>query len=119
MLDLLTPLLAVALTIYVKCVSRNDLQLFFRREDFAVGLEIAVVAVLTFAAAPTSSAALQRATLTPWIILGMVLSIWATSACIRKYGWDTDGRLRVVRGILFPNIVGFGMLFGVVMWLRT
>ena len=119
MLDLLTPLLAVVLTIYVKCVSRSDLQFFFRREDFAVGLEIAVVAVLTFAAAPTNNATLQRAAMTPWLVLGMVLAIWATSAWIRKYGWDADGRLRLVRGIVLPNLVGLGLLFGVVMWLRT
>ena len=113
MLDLLMPLLAVALTIYVKCVTRGDAQFYFRKEDFAVGLEISVVAVLMLVAGPAG-----RATTAPWLVLAMMLGVWATSAFIRKYGWDGEGRLHLVRGIVIPDVVGLAMLLGVVLWPR-
>jgi hypothetical protein len=127
LLDIAVPMLAILLTIYTKCVARNDNLVPARREDFAVGLDLAILSVVSFvvsttvnwrhAAQPGAGAeALEKVAGAPWIILAMMVAVWGLSTLVRKCGWDENGQLRWGWGVVVPNALGFGMLLFTVEW---
>lgn len=127
LIDLGVPLLAVLLSVYAKCVSRNDQQKSICPEDFAVGLDLAIAALLIFivSCGVEAERPAHDSTRTgpggcessaPWIVLAMVFAIWALSTLIRKWGWRSNGQLRTGRGVVGPIAVGVAMLLFAVTW---
>src|SRR4051812_232206 len=103
------PLATVSLAVFVKTVSKNDKYSKFAKEDVAVGLQIAVGAVIAFTANAVALA--QRMALIankdstefigvqqqffqiPWIILALTFGLWAISTIVRKLGWQSDSEM--------------------------
>jgi hypothetical protein len=127
LIDIGVPILAAMLSVYAKCVSRNDQHKSMSREDFAVGLDLATAALLILVIswgaeaerAPcqiSNTDAASCATRAPWIVLAMGFAIWALSTLIRKCGWSAAGQLRVGRGVVGPIVAGVLMLLLAVAW---
>jgi hypothetical protein len=124
-LNFAVPLLAVFLTIFLKIVSRNDRFQAFKLEDFAIGPDLSVTGLLLFI---TDSAAKARSILkvpnpehsenleqTPWILLFFVILIWGVSTLVRKKGWDANGELVLLWGVVIPGLFGLTSLVFVVL----
>jgi hypothetical protein len=126
------PLVTVALSIYVKCVSRNDRQAMFKLEDIAVGLDVAVTAILIFLSDSAVKAVLlvksgiktvdinDKLVVAPWMLMLFLLGIWGVSTIVRRIGWKDGERgyeLHPVWGIVFPDAFGFLVLILVVTWI--
>lgn len=120
--------MAVGLSIFLKFVTRNDIHTAFRKEDLAVGLELAVTALLLFVTAsstvardliaePSNAALLAKAQSVPWIIAASLIGIWGMSTLVRKFGWEGDGQLKPFWGIIAPGLFGLAMLFMTVNWI--
>ena len=119
----IVPLLTVVFNIFIKATSQNDRFMDFKKEDFAVGLELAVTGLIIFV---TESANLTRKFLmsegeeylkisnkleaVPWLILGYIMGIWAMSAIIRWLGWKEKDDLKIVWGIVIPDLIGIFFL---------
>jgi hypothetical protein len=122
------PLITVCLSIFIKFVTRNDQHRGFKKEDLAVGLDLALTALLIFI---TSSAHLARSipatnplqkmldqiASVPWIIMAFIVGIWGISTLVRKLGWEDDDKLKIFWGILLPDIFGIFTLIFVVNWI--
>jgi hypothetical protein len=123
------PLITVGLSIFIKFVTRNDKYSGFRKEDLAVGLDLAVTALLIFI---TSSAQLasslplnsppqekvgQLATV-PWILMAFLVGIWGVSTLVRKLGWADGDKLKTFWGIVVPDSFGLLTLLFVVNWIK-
>jgi uncharacterized membrane protein YgcG len=125
------PLITVGLSIFLRYVTRNDHYSGFVKEDLAVGLDLAVTALLLFIAASaqvaqslptitdTGKAAEMATQLSsvPWLLMSFVVGIWAVSTIVRKLGWESDGKLNVGWGIVVPDIFGLVALIFVVNWI--
>lgn len=122
------PLIAVGLSMFVKLVSRNDIHTPFRKEDLAVGLDLAVTALLLFVTAsstiasdllkqPTNTALTEKAQSVPWIMAAYLVGIWGVSTIVRKFGWEDEDKLKVSWGIIAPGIFGLLTLFLTVRWI--
>jgi len=122
------PLITVCLSIFIKYVTRNDKHTGFRKEDTAVGLDLAVTALLIFI---TGSAQLARTlpasnppqilvaklASVPWILMAYLIGIWGVSTIIRKLGWESNDKLKMFWGIILPNVFGLFTLLFVVNWI--
>lgn len=130
-LQFIVPLITVAFTVFLKVVSRNDKFKRFKKEDLAVGLEVAVTALILFITESASLAqqlstqssqvlpkTIEKLTTAPWIILAFVLGIWGVSSTVRWIGWKGDDDLNTGWGIVFPDLFGLLLLFFVVNWIR-
>ena len=127
-LQFCVPLIAVAVSIFLRYVTRNDVHKDFKKEDLAVGLDISVSALLIFIAAssklaqglsktPTDVALLTKSASVPWILSAFILGIWGISTLVRKLGWVADDKLHTFWGIVVPDVFGLlGLLF-VVNWI--
>ena len=121
------PLLASALTIFIKWSSQNDRHAVFKKEDCAIGQELAVVAVFALVAAAPSlvkkaaAAAMPpaSATLAVFQALGILVGLWIISTIVRKAGWKNAQELRWWIGLIIPLLFGLGSLFYVTWWLGT
>ena len=122
------PLITVGVSIFVKYVTRNDKHSGFKKEDAAVGLDLAITALLilitnssqiaiNLPTNPPDQLALKLSEV-PWIIILIVFLIWAISTIVRKFGWEDDNKLRMLRGVILPNIVGIFILLLVVNWIQ-
>lgn len=119
------PLITVGLSIFIKYVTRNDRHSGFRKEDLAVGLDLAVTALLIFITASTQLAknAAQSNQITeqlasvPWILMAFLVGIWGISTVVRKLGWESDDKLKWGWGIVFPGSFGLFTLLFVVNWI--
>lgn len=123
------PLLTVTLSIFVKYVSRNDRHIGFRKEDLAVGLDMAVTALLIFI---TGSAQIANALPTdnppkeivdqlasvPWVLMGFLVGMWGVSTLVRKLGWEDDDKLKIFWGIVVPGLFGLLTLLFAVNWIN-
>jgi len=123
-------MIAVAASVFLKFVTRNDLvhEKSFRKEDLAVGLDIAVTALLLFiaegsklatrlAVAPNNVALQAKLADAPWIIAAFILGIWGVSTLVRKAGWEDEEQLKPVLGIAIPDCFGIASLLLVVNWI--
>ncbi|EME0096352.1 hypothetical protein VXI05_004452 [Vibrio parahaemolyticus] len=122
------PLLTAILSVFVRCVTRNDNHTAFQKEDLAVGFDLSVTGILVYI---TGSAQLMRnipvsdrspeivdkITTIPWILLAMVVSVWAMSTIVRKFGWKEDQKLTNICGIAIPNLFGLFILLLAVNWI--
>lgn len=123
------PLLTVGLSIFIKFVTRNDRYSGFKKEDLAVGLDLAVTALLIFI---TSSAHLatnlplsnppqvrvDQLASVPWILMAFFVGIWGVSTLVRKFGWEDNDKLKIFWGIVVPDSFGLLTLLFVVNWIR-
>lgn len=127
-LQFVVPLIAVGASIFLKYVSRNDSHKAFRKEDLAVGLDLAVTALLLFATSgskaatdlakiPGDAALTEKLASLPWIICGLLVGIWILSTAVRKKGWVGDGSLDTVWGIIIPDVFGVIALLFAVNWI--
>ena len=127
-LQFCVPLIAVAVSIFLKYVTRNDAHKDFKKEDLAVGLDLSVSALLIFIAAsstlaqdlskaPTDVALLTRSAGVPWILSAFILGIWGISTLVRKLGWVEDDKLHMFWGIIVPDVFGLLVLLFVVNWI--
>ncbi|MHB8778759.1 MAG: hypothetical protein ACYC6R_13540 [Anaerolineales bacterium] len=130
-LQFVVPLITVAFTIFLKVVSRNDNFKRFKKDDLAVGLEIAVTALillitesanlaqeLTVQTGQAIPKIVDKLTVAPWIILAFVLGIWGVSSTVRWVGWKGDDDLNIGWGIVVPDLFGLLLLFFVVNWIK-
>lgn len=123
------PLLTVVLSVFVKYVSRNDLHTGFRKEDLAVGLDMAVTALLIFITGsaqiannlpilnPPKDIVTQLASV-PWILMAFLIGMWGISTIVRKLGWEGDDKLKILWGIVVPGLFGFFTLLFSVNWIK-
>lgn len=122
------PLITVALSIFVKYVSRNDRHSGFRKEDLAVGLDMSVTALLIFITGSAHIASslpannppdevVQQLASVPWILMGFVIGIWGVSTVVRKSGWEDDDKLKISWGIIAPGLFGLLTLLFAVNWI--
>lgn len=127
-LQFIVPLITVAFTIFLKVASRNDRHTRFKKDDLAVGLEIAITALILFITESASLAQqlaktqdtkiIEKLSTAPWIILAFVFGIWGTSSIVRWAGWNGDDDLNIGWGIAFPGFFGVLLLLFVVNWIR-
>lgn len=126
-IEFVVPLIAVGLSIFLKYVTRNDKYKGFRKEDLAVGLDLAVSSLLVFI---TSSAQLAVQIQSapdlakndvlagaPWMIAAFFIGLWGVSTIVRKLGWEDDEKLHLWWGIVVPNVFGIILLLIVVNWI--
>lgn len=123
------PLISVIISIFVKYVTKNDNYARFRKEDLAIGLELASIALIILVTDCAAAAAiivqqsapnisLNHKILTgPWIILLFAFGIWGISTIVRKKGWEDQDNLRLFWGILLPDLYGLLTLLFVVNWI--
>jgi hypothetical protein len=127
-LQFCVPLIAVGASVFLKFVTRNDTHKSFRKEDLAVGLDISVTALLIFitagsrmatqlVASPQDTLLQTKLAGAPWIIAAFIIGIWSVSTLVRKAGWGSEDRLKIVCGILIPDVFGVTTLLLVVNWI--
>jgi hypothetical protein len=122
--DFFLPLLSAMITICVKVVSRKDTFMGFTREDFAIGFDISITALILLLTSATKCATdiklnLQSANavsdelrdklaVLPWILFIYVALMWAVSTLVRARGWDTQNNNRPTMfwGIIVPDFFG-------------
>ena len=122
------PLLTVALSIFVKYVSRNDLHTGFRKEDLAVGLDMSVTALLIFITGSAQIAnslpkinppkeVVEQLASVPWVLMAFLIGMWGISTIVRKLGWEDEDKLKTFWGIIFPGLFGLLTLLFAVNWI--
>ncbi len=127
-LQFCVPLIAVAVSIFLRYVTRNDTYKDFKKEDLAFGLELSISALLIFivasskvaqelSKAPTDVTLLAKSAGVPWILSAFILGIWGISTLVRKLGWASDDKLHVFWGIIVPDVFGLLVLLYVVNWI--
>jgi len=129
----IVPLLTTGLSIFVKIVSRNDKFITFKKEDFAIGLETAVTALIILITVTVNELMqLKESTengkslilpekilILPWLLFIIVILLWGVSTMIRKLGWKNENEMDTIWGILLPDILGLGLLIFVVVWVSN
>ena len=121
------PLFTTLFAVFVKIVSRNDKFTAFKKEDFAIGLEIAVTAVLLYISDTLNYASRNKAVnpnsaiqnndkliSVPWILLAFLIGIWGISTLVRKAGWNGEEDMHWWWGIIVPDCFGIISLIYVV-----
>jgi len=122
------PLITVGLSIFIKYVTRNDRHSGFKKEDTAVGLDLAVTALLIFITGSAKLAGdlppsnppadiVEKLAAVPWILMAFIVGIWGVSTLVRKLGWESDDKLKVFWGIIVPDAFGLSVLLFVVNWI--
>jgi uncharacterized membrane protein YgcG len=112
--------------VFIKSVSRNDKHTFFRKEDFAFGLEMGITAILLLLGnsvtiaqqtitEPTQSTTANEKLLTiGWITPMLIFGLWGISTIVRRFGWKSETELKMFWGIVMPNLFGLIILIYVV-----
>ncbi|ENG6063500.1 MULTISPECIES: hypothetical protein [Vibrio] len=122
------PLVTVGLSIFIKYVTRNDRHSGFKKEDVAVGLDLAVTALLIFITGSSQLTAslpptnppvdvVEKLASVPWILMAFIIGIWSVSTIVRKRGWESDDKLKIFWGIVVPDVFGLAVLLFVVNWI--
>jgi len=124
------PLITVVLTILLKLVCRNDKNFRPKKEDFAVGLDIAVIALvflikesanlahqIMIQTTPAPTATVDKLIVAPWIMLAWVIGILGVALVVRYRGYKDSGELNIWCGIVAPDIVGIAFLFYIIHWI--
>lgn len=130
--NFIIPMITVALGIFIRYVSRNDGHKQISKDDFAFGFNISITALILFLTSASklaqqlgnSQSQLPQQTIQaklaefPYIALAIVIGLWGLSTVVRKVGWESDGKLKLVLGIIIPDIVGIAFLLFVVGWIN-
>lgn len=124
------PLLTTLLAVFVKMVSRNDKDVFIKKEDFAIGLDISVTALLLLLTDTLNYASrlatekdairmhdTEKLISVSWLMVIFVVGLWGMSTLIRKKGWNNPDEMHWGYGIIVPNIFGLTTLIFVVNWI--
>ena len=131
------PLVTVLLSVFVKTASRNDQYKGFKKEDLAVGLEIALaslIALITQTASvsgqllrfdtntggtgqPTIYPVADKQIASPWLIASFAIGLWGISTLVRKVGWKNEDELTWWFGIVFPFVYGVLTLLVLLWWI--
>ncbi len=125
------PLVTVGLCIYLKFVTRNDHHTPFVKEDLAFGLDVAITALILFITGSVNIAIAAKSSgdpnlrlqledklvAVPWLLLAFVLGIWGVSTLVRKMGWKNEMELKLLWGIIAPDVFGVILLVLVVNWI--
>lgn len=109
-------LASTALGVFVRTASRNDSHKSFILSDFSVALEIliAMIGVLTAQSIEYFSNQVQinvyelSVCLNGLVVLMIVL--WGISTAIRKMGWKNESDLKLLWGVILPNVLSFVIL---------
>jgi hypothetical protein len=125
------PLLTTLLTVFVKIVSRNDRYYTLVKEDFSIGLELAVTSILLLATDSLKYISkftdlLNKNSIThndkllvvPWILLMLFIGAWGMSTLVRKFGWKSASEMTWGWGIIIPNLFGLLSLIFAVNWIN-
>lgn len=104
------PIAAIILAVFVKIVSRNDKFHISRKEDYAVGMEIAIAAILILGTNSLNTSATLPAGASVVLLLS-ILGLWIVSTIVRKYGWKNKDDMNWWAGIIFPYLYGLAILF--------
>ena len=108
----------------------RDRHIPLKKEDFAVGLELSVTALILFITECVNYTreVLQNAEgliadddkflSIPWITFFLLVGLWGCSTLIRKKGWKDADNLDMKMGIIIPNIYGLIILIFVVNWIK-
>ena len=118
--NLLIPIFGTFFIVFVKLASKTDVDLrTIKREDFAVGFDLAVAAITYFAVETAkllsilakgnynSSLDIQNNLfMNVWVLLGLFVTLWFISTIVRIFGWNNDRQLKIWIGIVIPNIYG-------------
>lgn len=125
----LAPMIASALTIFIKWSSRNDVHASFKKEDCAIGLELSVAGIFSLLSAVPTLASVNQAgsgvtqteivALTLLIALCFTLGLWVVSTIVRKIGWESESSLRLWTGLVVPLVYGFCVLFITSAWISS
>jgi len=131
----IVPLFAVGFSVFLKTVSRNDQYTAFKKEDLAIGLEIAVAALIIYITYCVTMAdqivslinsglnpgllgSLKgKFLVVPWVLTAFVLGIWGMSTLVRRLGWKDQDSLNIFFGIVLPFIYGLLCLIFVINWI--
>jgi hypothetical protein len=126
------PLMTTLLIVFVKIVSRNDKFSSFKKEDFAIGLEISITALLILISDTLNYISrIQNTDLTtlihdktklismPWLLLAYVIGLWGISTLVRKKGWKNEDEMNWWWGIIIPDMFGLLTLIFVVNWISN
>lgn len=92
---------------FVKYATRHDTHKTFSRNDFAIGTDLIVSAVIILA---------TRSATPPMLLLAVFLILWLTSTVIKKSGWESDGQLKIGMGVVLPDVIGIIVLTGIVFY---
>jgi hypothetical protein len=128
------PAITVIGGVYVKVVSRRTLSV--NRDDFAVGFDIALGALVLFVVKMVNAsrtvihvadAAVRdrfqaQLIAMPWMLLFWIAAFWGMSTVVRQWGWESVGgaqpqseRLTFV-GVGVPIAFGLASLLLAVLW---
>ncbi len=131
----IVPLFAVGFSVFLKTVSRNDQHTAFKKEDLAIGLEIAVTALIIYitycatladkivclskdGSSPLLLSSFKaKFVIVPWVLTAFIIGIWGISTLVRKFGWKDQDNLNIIFGIMIPFIYGLLCLMLVVNWI--
>lgn len=122
------PLITVSLSVFIKFVIRDDKHRGLKKEDVAIGLELALVAFLIFitnsvqwvqaiGADNATQEVIDKVASVPWVTLAFIVGIWGISTLVRKLAWGSDDKLKIFWGIIVPDIFGLLTLLFVVSWI--
>lgn len=125
------PLISAVLGIFIKTVSQNDRYYEFKKEDFAIGLELSLVSIVSIITHAVSAldksvhvdkknvavALDEKFIYFPWLIIFFVFGAWGVSTIVRKYGWENERDMTWFAGIIIPLIYGFLSLYMSLIWI--
>ncbi|PAC33346.1 hypothetical protein [Flectobacillus sp. BAB-3569] len=127
--DFAIPLISVFLTIAVKVVSRKDTFMEATKDDFAIGFDLTVTALILLVSyaskiavdihlniSPQIEVHKKKLEFVPWLLFFFTLGLWALSTLVRKYGWvqNQNRELTMVCGVIVPDIIGLAALLFIV-----
>lgn len=131
--NFIVPLLIGGLTVFVKYASKNDQHASFKKEDIAIGFDIALGSVIAFTVnavaiyqkmygrAPdqpdVSPELASQALLVPWAVVALVFSLWLVSTGTRKYGWKNKDEMNWGMGVIVPLVYGIITLIFATAWI--
>jgi hypothetical protein len=131
--DFAIPLISVFLTIAIKVVSRKDTFMEATKDDFAIGFDLAVTALILLVSyaskiavdvhANTSTnieAYKKKLEFVPWLLFFFTLGLWALSTLVRRFGWEQGANktLKTSWGVVIPDIIGMSALLFIVNYIE-
>ncbi len=113
------PLCTTLLSLIIRISTKKDSGCLFRREDFAIGMDISATAIFIILSKCAIVAGnivrnpdlVQKGSelLIQMLVVSFVLlmGLMAVTTVVRRLGWEQqDSRLKMFWGVIFPNIIG-------------
>lgn len=130
---IILPAFILGLSFYFKIHSQNDKTFKIKREDFALGIEICIAALASLFTFSVSliqkyfsfnnipeyqSRVFNQITSNLIFLLALTIGTFFISSFIRWFGWDSQGKLKIFKGIIIPLIAGLSVFVFVVDLIR-